>query len=205
MSNLTENQLAALLKNSRAIINKVEDNNFQRGNIDPSMLAVEGDLVETPMAANREMKINESNVRQVTSNQKYRNIGKTKLPKEIVEAMVNDPIEIPETPFHTFDVSDSLVKEVNSIDENYDYEEKIIPNKLSQSLKKSVGTTTTKKQTINESTNDVRQMIREELTKILPKVISEYFDQRVISEQIQVKVGNTLFSGNLKPLPSKTK
>lgn len=199
MSSLTENQLAALLKNSRAIMNKVEENTFQRGNIDPNMLVTEGDLVDSSVSMNREMKINESNVRSVSTNQTYKNLGKTKLPKEIVEAMVNDPIEIPETPFHTFDVSDSLVKEVNSIDESYEYEEKPIPNRLSQSPKKIES----KKQVINESSGDIRQIVREEISKLLPKIIAEYFDQRVVTEQIQVKVGNTLFSGNLKPLPSK--
>ena len=199
MSSLTENQLAALLKNSRAIMNKVEENTFQRGNIDPNMLVTEGDLVDSPVSMNREMKINESNVRSVSTNQTYKNLGKTKLPKEIVEAMVNDPIEIPETPFHTFDVSDSLVKEVNSIDESYEYEEKPIPNRLSQSPKKIES----KKQVINESSGDIRQIVKEEISKLLPKIIAEYFDQRVVTEQIQVKVGNTLFSGNLKPLPSK--
>ena len=45
MSNLTESKLAALLKNSKAIMNKVEENTYQKGNIDPSMLIAEGDLV----------------------------------------------------------------------------------------------------------------------------------------------------------------
>jgi hypothetical protein len=194
---LSESKLAALLKNSKAIMNKVEDNSFERGNIDPSMLVTEGDLVETPVQTNRM-----SNTQSVnrTNTTKFKNINNTKLPKQVVEAMVNNPIEIPETPFHTFDISDNLINEVNSVGNGgYDeYEEKPIPNKLSQPPKKQIV-----KERINESSSDIREMVREEISRLLPKIIAEYFDQRVISEQIQVKVGNTLFSGNLKPLPSK--
>ena len=199
MSNLTESKLAALLKNSKAIMNKVEENTFQRGNIDPNMLVTEGDLVETPNTVTNQRTVSTPINKTMSSNQKFKNLPHSKMPKQIIEAMINNPIDIPETPFHTFDVSDELVKQINSIDEGYEYEEKPIPNRLSQSPKK----VESKRQVINESTNDVREMIKEELIKILPKVIAEYFDQRVISEQIQVKVGNTLFSGNLKPLPSK--
>jgi hypothetical protein len=194
---LSESKLAALLKNSKAIMNKVEDNSFERGNIDPSMLVTEGDLVETPVQTNRM-----SNTQSVnrTNTTKFKNINNTKLPKQVVEAMVNNPIEIPETPFHTFDISDNLINEVNSVGNGgYDeYEEKPIPNKLSQPPKKQIV-----KERINESSSDIREMVKEEISRLLPKIIAEYFDQRVISEQIQVKVGNTLFSGNLKPLPSK--
>ena len=116
MSNLTENKLAALLKNSKAIMNKVEENSFSRGNIDPSMLMTEGDLVETPTQSN--MMNNRQNVGKVNSGSKFKNLNSSKLPKQIIEAMVNDPIEIPETPFHTFDVSENLIKEVNSIGNN---------------------------------------------------------------------------------------
>lgn len=200
MSNLTESKLANLLKNSKAIMNKVEENTYQRGNIDPNMIITEGDLVETPVTMTNQKSMSAPTNRTISSNQKYRNLPNSKMPKQILEAMVNNPIDIPETPFHTFDVSENLVREVNSIDQNYEYEEKpLTVNRLAEANKKAI----TQKQVIKESSEDIRQVIREEISKILPKIIAEYFDKRVIEEQIQVKVGNTLFSGNLKPLPSK--
>lgn len=200
MSNLTESKLAALLKNSKAIMNKVEENTFQRGNIDPSMLVAEGDLVETPVSMPNQRPMATSVNKTMSSGQKYKNLPNTKMPKQIVEAMVNNPIEIPETPFHTFDISEELVKEVNSINGGYDYEEKPLNvNRLAEANKKAI----TQKQVIRESSEDIRQIVKEEISKLLPKIIAEYFDKRVIEEQIQVKVGDTLFSGNLKPLPSK--
>lgn len=198
MSNLTESKLAALLKNSKAIMNKVEENTYQRGNIDPSILMTEGDLVETPNVMTNQKPMSASVSKPISSGQKYKNLPNSKMPKQILEAMVNNPIDIPETPFHTFDVSENLVKEVNSIDHSYE-EKPLSVNRLVEANKKAIA----QKQVIRESSEDIRQVIREEISKILPSIIAEYFDKRVIEEQIQVKVGNTLFSGNLKPLPSK--
>ena len=194
MSNLTESKLAALLKNSKAIMNKVEENNFKRGNIDPTLLINESEMVERPFEGNNTMEINQPISKTINSTQKFKNLSNTKLPKQIVDAMVNNPIDIPETPFHTFEVSESLVKELNSMDEDYD-EKPVNYN--------NYNTTKRINETKNTNSTDIREMIKEEISKALPKIIAEYFDKRVISEQIQVKVGDTLFSGNLKPLPSK--
>ena len=196
MSNLTEQKLATLLKNSKAIMNKVEDNTYSRGNIDPSMLVSESvgdeELVEKPMANTNQVSRPQVN----NSSQGYRNLGNTKMPKQIVEAMVNNRIDIPETPFHTFDLSEKLVNEINS-DE---YEEKpLTVKRLAETTRKSVQP----KQTQLSESGNIREMIQEEISRLLPKIMAEYFDQRVINEQIQVKVGNTLFSGSLKPLPAK--
>lgn len=200
MSNTSENKLAALLKNSRAIMNKVEENNFERGHIDPNMLVSEGDLVDRPVQNNKMSNV--QNVSRVNNTTNYKNLSNSKMPKQIIEAMVNNPIDIPETPFHSFDVTEDLINEVNSTNTSYnedydEYEEKPIPTRTPQPRKQVV------KERINESSSDIREIVREEISKLLPKIVAEYFDQRVISEQIQVKVGNTLFSGNLKPLPSK--
>lgn len=200
MSNISENKLAALLKNSRAIMNKVEENNFERGHIDPNMLVSEGDLVDRPIQNNKMSNV--QNVSRVNNTTNYKNLSNSKMPKQIIEAMVNNPIDIPETPFHSFDVTEDLINEVNSTNTSYnedydEYEEKPIPTRTPQPRKQVV------KERINESSSDIREIVREEISKLLPKIVAEYFDQRVISEQIQVKVGNTLFSGNLKPLPSK--
>ena len=196
MSNLTEQKLASLLKNSKAIMNKVEDNTYSRGNIDPSMLVSESvgdeELVEKPMERTNQVSRPQVN----NTSQGYRNLGNTKMPKQIVEAMVNNRIDIPETPFHTFDLSEKLVNEINS-DE---YEEKpLTVKRLAETTRKSVQP----KQTQLSESGNIREMIQEEISRLLPKIMAEYFDQRVINEQIQVKVGNTLFSGSLKPLPAK--
>jgi hypothetical protein len=46
-------------------------------------------------------------------------------------------------------------------------------------------------------------MIAEEIAKALPVVIEDYFDKRVLKENVQFKAGNTTFSGTVSPLPKK--
>jgi hypothetical protein len=52
-------------------------------------------------------------------------------------------------------------------------------------------------------TSEIRTMIAQEIAKALPKVIEQYFDKRVLKENVSFKAGNTTFSGTVSPLPKK--
>ena len=41
------------------------------------------------------------------------------------------------------------------------------------------------------------------IEEVVDRKIKEYYDTKLVSENVQVRVGNTIFSGNLKPLPKK--
>ena len=58
---------------------------------------------------------------------------------------------------------------------------------------------------VGESSHNVREIIKEELNLILPKIIKDYFEERVIKENVQFKAGDTTFSGSVSPLPRKQK
>ena len=51
--------------------------------------------------------------------------------------------------------------------------------------------------------SEIRTMIAQEIAKALPKVIEQYFDKRVLKENVSFKAGNTTFSGTVSPLPKK--
>ena len=107
------------------------------------------------------------------------------MPKEILKAMINNPIDIPESPYPTFELEDvgDLVNTTPS------------PN-----IKESVAPQTSK---INKNT--IRKIVREEIENVVRDVVEEYLDKALITEDIQIKIGSTVFSGNLKPLPKKRK
>ena len=46
-------------------------------------------------------------------------------------------------------------------------------------------------------------MIAQEIAKALPRIIEDYFDKRVIKENVSFKAGDTTFSGTVSPLPKK--
>ena len=108
----------------------------------------------------------------------FANKDTTRMPREIVEAMINNPIETP-TLNNTFEASADLIEAVRGVD--------------------GAPTQQQPRQTTTTNVDGIREIIREELEK----VIDQYIDKRLLDEEIQVKVGNTIFSGNLRPLPKK--
>tara|TARA_Y100000389_G_scaffold91579_1_gene88189 strand:+ start:737 stop:1315 length:579 start_codon:yes stop_codon:yes gene_type:complete len=117
---------------------------------------------------------------------RYPNMKKSKMPDAIKQAMMETPIDIPEDPFSvgSFDLDDvaELVEEPKQI---------VRENKKPKSS--------------NINTDTIRQIVREEIEDVVRGVVSEYLDKSLVTEDIQIKVGETIFSGNLKPLPKKRK
>ena len=117
-------------------------------------------------------------------NGRYPNMNKSKMPDAIKQAMMETPIDIPENPYSvgSFDLED-------------------VPELVEQP--KQVVRETTQKNTSNINTDTIRQIVREEIEDVVRDVVGEYLDKSLVTEDIQIKVGETIFSGNLKPLPKK--
>jgi hypothetical protein len=117
-------------------------------------------------------------------NGRYPNMNKSKMPDAIKQAMMETPIDIPENPYSvgSFDLED-------------------VPELVEQP--KQVVRETTQRKTSNINTDTIRQIVREEIEDVVRDVVSEYLDKSLVTEDIQIKVGETIFSGNLKPLPKK--
>lgn len=117
-------------------------------------------------------------------NGKYPNMEKSKMPDAIKQAMMETPIDIPENPFSvgSFDLED-------------------VPELVEQP--KQVVRETTQRNTSNIDADTIRQIVREEIEDVVRNVVGEYLDNSLVTEDIQIKVGETIFSGNLKPLPKK--
>ena len=118
-------------------------------------------------------------------NGQYRNIKTSKMPQNIIDAMVNNPIEIPESPYPTF--------ELDQVSDLINESPTPQPTKI------------TKSQPTTVNSDSIRQIVREEIGGVVRKVVEEYLDKALITEDIQIKIGSTVFSGNLKPLPKKRK
>jgi hypothetical protein len=114
----------------------------------------------------------------------YRNIKTSKMPQAVLDAMVNERIDIPESPNHTFELSD--VEDLIN--------ESPIPQPITPPSPKK-----------NIDTNNIRQIVREEIEDVVRGVIEEYLDKSLVTEDIKIKIGNTIFGGQLKPIPKKKK
>lgn len=178
------NKLADILSRSKAVMQKAEENHGSTSNTTtPTTTYGEKEMPNiTESFINKHSK---GATRSVSpKGGQYRNLNTTKMPKHIVDAMVNNPIEIPESPNHTFELSDvqDLVNES-------------VPT---QSVQPSVPTS-------NYESNDIREIVREEIGDVVREVIEEYLDKSLVTEDIKIKIGDTIFGGKLKPLPTKKK
>lgn len=132
-----------------------------------------------------------SSVKSVApKNGQYRNLEKSKMPKAILEAMINNPIEIPENPFaaNSFNLED-------------------VPELIEQPKKQIVKENIQPKPQTKGSVNreEIKQVIREEFEDMVRNILDEYMEKSLVTEDIHIKIGDTIFGGTLKPLPKKNK
>jgi len=185
------NKLTDILNRSKAIMKKTEaeygnTSNMSSNDVSQSQIYDEKEIPN--------LTENFINTRTKTSNRsvapqggQYRNLTNTKMPKVVVDAMVNNPIEIPESPYPTFEL-DQVEDLVNESTVNQPTLEDLRPPP-----KKNV------------DTNNIRQIVREEIEDVVRDVIKEYLDKSLVTEDIKIKIGDTIFAGRLKPLPKKRK
>ena len=179
MSNV--NRLADILNRSKAVMDVTIDKG-SNGNNNVSTQTNEYGEKEIPNITENFIKKNTGGVKSVSpQNGNYRNLSTTKMPQQIVNAMVNNPIEIPESPNHTFDLSD-----------------------VQELVSESVPTQTNEGHTPN-NTKSIRDIVREEIGDVVREVVEEYLDKSLVTEDIKIKIGDTVFGGKLKPLPTKKK
>lgn len=187
------NKLKDILSRSKAIMQKTEQNYGTTSNETQSFGISEGEEKEIPNLTEDYISKNyNGNTKSVApTNGRYRNLEKSKMPNFIKEAMINDPIDIPETPYHTFELDDV----VDLMDKN-EYKEQPKPvNRVKKSDNMSLN--------LNETV--IKKIVREEMEDVVRSVIEEYLDKSLVTEDIQIRVGGTTFSGKLKPLPQKRK
>ena len=119
----------------------------------------------------------------------YPNISKSKMPKAILDAMINDPIEIPENPF----AANSF-----SLDDVPELMETPKPKRVVESKQTKQPASKTNRETI-------KQIVKEEFSDMVRDILDEYMEKSLVTEDIHIKIGDTVFGGSLKPLPKKKK
>ena len=185
-------KLKNILAKSKAVIKKTEENErtsrSSSYNGEPSYNYEEKEMPNLTEQFAERYGINDGKLNRsvAAKNGRYPNMEKSKMPDAIKQAMMETPIDIPENPFSvgSFDLED-------------------VPELVEQP--KQVVRETTQRKTSNINTDTIRQIVREEIEDVVRDVVGEYLDNSLVTEDIQIKVGETIFSGNLKPLPKKSK
>ena len=186
------NRLKDILAKSKAVMKKTEENlgETKRNNSNTSYTN-EYEEKEMPNLTEQFAErygINDGKLNRSVAPKggRYPNMEKSKMPDAIKQAMMETPIDIPENPYSvgSFDLED-------------------VPELIEQP--KQVVRETTQRKTSNIDADTIRKIVREEIEDVVRDVVSEYLDKSLVTEDIQIKVGETIFSGNLKPLPKRRK
>ena len=180
------NRLVEILSRSKAVMQVTEENYGSTSNTKQSVDYGSEEKEIPNLTENFINKHSKTTNSVAPVNGKYRNINNSKMPDVIKKAMIENPIEIPETPFHTFELDD-----VSDLLETTNTKKNVIKENTNSIVSNSV----------NEKT--IRKIVREEMEDLVRSVIEEYFDKSLMTEDIQIKVGDTTFSGKLKPLPKR--
>lgn len=185
-------KLKSILAKSKAVMKKTEENlgdtKPSNTNYSPTNEYEEKEIPNLTEQFAQKYGITDGKINKSVSpkNGRYPNLEKSKMPDVIKQAMMETPIDIPENPFSvgSFDLED-------------------VPELVEQP--KQVVKETRQPKTTNINKETIRQIVREEIEDVVRDVVSEYLDKSLVTEDIQIKVGETIFSGNLKPLPKRKK
>ena len=160
------NRLKSILSGARAVMDAVDTGNYQKGNIDPTALSAPDNLSESAPNMYQEP------MPQPTpqNNQHgYRNLHTTKMPKEIVQAMLENPISVPDTPFHTFELTEDFVQDINP---NTIRKQSVKTQPQKRTIDPAQRLAETKRSSmVGLTEEEVRQIVRDEMQEI----IFEYF------------------------------
>lgn len=131
-------------------------------------------------------------------------VKNSKLPPAIQKAMLENPI--PQPSGTDFDVDEEAIKALRENDgPSYQEDDEIDmykkPIRRAETQKKRPINENVSSEVVNIDEKYLRKLIASELTKALPKIIENYFDSRLVKENVQFKAGNTIFSGTVMPMP----
>lgn len=144
-------------------------------------------------------------IRKDVGSESYKQaVTNSKLPPAIQKAMLENPIPQPEF----VSVDQEAIRQLREMDEpvntyseddEIDMYEKPVRRQETQKKRPISETMEPKPVDINESY--LRKLIASEISKALPKIVEDYFDKRLVKENVQFKAGNTIFSGTVMPMP----
>jgi hypothetical protein len=169
------NKLKAILGKSRAVMDAVEDGNYQTGNVDGNSLVQEGLVDSLPDGSTPQQSLKKA---EITEDM----IESSNLPPMIKEAMRSKPIP-------SVSMTDTF-----TLDDVEDLVEKPIPAPQSKPRQRQIVNETIQ-QPVNMGEERMRQIVQEEMTKFF----STYFMKNITEVVQKQTIKNLISTGVLKP------
>jgi hypothetical protein len=185
-------KLLEILKKAKAVDNRAKqfdktDTSVLQSNVEarrptPSITENMGGMTQQQqmMMAQQAQPIKPTPAIDVNSETYQQRVKESKLPPEIQKLMLENPIPQPDAP-GTFSMDEEMIKQINP-----DYGRQMV-NETSVS-NHEIPTNQTQTKTTQKSVNTqvIRKMIAEEIAKALPSIVEQYFDKKMIQENVKV-------------------
>jgi hypothetical protein len=184
-------KLLEILKKAKAVDNRAKqfdktDTSVLQSNVEvrrptPSITENMGGMTQQQMAmAQQTQPVKPTPTIDVNSETYKQRVKESKLPPEIQKLMLENPIPQPDAP-GTFSMDEEMIKQINP-----DYGRQMV-NEVSVS-NHEIPTNQTQAKTTQKSVNTqvIRKMIAEEIAKALPSIVEQYFDKKMIQENVKV-------------------
>jgi len=184
-------KLLEILKKAKAVDNRAKqfdktDTSVLQSNVEarrptPSITENMGGMTQQQMAmAQQNQPVKPTPTIDVNSETYKQRVKESKLPPEIQKLMLENPIPQPDAP-GTFSMDEEMIKQINP-----DYGRQMV-NEVSVS-NHEIPTNQTQAKTTQKSVNTqvIRKMIAEEIAKALPSIVEQYFDKKMIQENVKV-------------------
>lgn len=171
-----EQRLLEILKKAKAIDERAKSLDTSGGKTNPT---------PTPTPKPRPKMSEQINVNP-TGSDYVDMVKKSKLPAEIQRLMIESPIPQVDSP-GTFSMDEEMIKEINpnygseySEDDEYDFmnEQRHVVREVSEPKVERSG--------VGLDERSIRKMIAEEIARALPSIVENYFDKKMIKENIEV-------------------
>lgn len=186
-------RLKNILGGAKALMNKVESGNYEKGNVNLDT-SVSGDqLIEHTNGSYQQNSTNTNSVapKIVNGQPQYKNMESSKMPSFIKEAMLNNPIPQLNNPNHTF-----------SLEDVSDLIDKPLPTKVSnnkQSIRENIDTFKHTNDTFTVSETALRGIITDIVKDQLLHFMSETFAKQLNEQAIKKTINILLKEGKISP------
>jgi hypothetical protein len=212
-----EDRLAQILLNSKKVMNKVESSNFTQGNIDRRMINVNTDnFIDTPINEQFEEPQQIQPPRKLNENEYKQSVSNSKLPDAIKQVMLEHHIVQPDMGTGlSIDFTEKVARQMEKqglkrkpqttpprktaqpIREEKVYENDFETGNMSRNSPRSLN-----ESIINEMKPLIKEIIQSTLEATIEKVLMEKFAKQEketmkINENLQIKVGDSLFVGKI--------
>jgi hypothetical protein len=154
------NKLKSFLNNAKAIMDKVDSGNYKKN-----------------LTKNHDKNVNVVENKNINYNTSYKNINKSKLPPDILKAMVENPIPKPNGLTHTFELDD--IKDINE-------------NEINQNIQNH------QTQTFNVSETALRGMIKEIVKEELLNFMNQKYNKSITEKTIKKTISTLIKEGVIK-------